>query len=42
MGQAMFQADIEPAIWPVAALTLAGFVVYFLITYAGAKRNALA
>ena len=42
MGQEMFQADIEPAIWPVAALTLAGFVVYFLITYAGAKRNALA
>ena len=42
MGYEMFQADIEPAIWPVAALTLAGFVVYFLITYAGAKRNALA
>lgn len=42
MSIGLLQADIEPAIWPVAALTLAGFVVYFLITYAGARRNALA
>ena len=41
MSVEMFQAAIEPSIWPVALLTLFGFVVYFFITYIGAKKNAL-
>lgn len=41
MSVEMFQTAIEPSIWPVALLTLFGFVVYFFITYIGAKKNAL-
>ena len=41
MSVNMFQTTIEPSIWPVALLTLFGFVVYFFITYIGAKKNAL-
>ena len=40
MSVEMFQTAIEPSIWPVALLTLFGFVVYFFITYIGVATNS--